>query len=90
MPDRQTQPSFETAWQTFAGTIRQGMEVIGPDGKAIGRVIRLEGELMRLYDPENPEDDHEIMPLSLIDGISGNQVLLARRGDATFGLGAEP
>jgi len=82
----QTAPRF----RTFAGTIARGMEVISPEGRFLGQVDRVESDHIVLVPASEDESDAWFVPLSLIDGIARDQVLLASRGDGTFGLGAEP
>ncbi len=85
-PHAQTGARF----RTFAGTIAQGMDVISPEGRFLGRVDRIEGDHIVLVAATEREGDVYFVPLSLIDGIDQDQILLASRGDGTFGLGAEP
>jgi hypothetical protein len=81
-----TQPPFsQEAWTTPQGTIRRGMKVIAADGTCIGTVARLEGDELMLE-----EGSGSFVALTQIDGVSADSVLLENRGDATFGLGAEP
>lgn len=75
----------ETSWPTESGFVRKGMTVIDPDGVAIGVVDRVEGQEVLLA-----EAGHPFIAVSEIDGIDGDRILLAPRGDATFGLGAQP
>ena len=89
-----TQPPMQpargdTAWITAMGTIRKGMRVIDADGTCIGTVASLEGEEIML-EPQGEGGDAEFVTLTQVDGIDGSNVLLSGRGDATFGLGAEP
>lgn len=77
-------------FRTFAGTIVQGMDVISSDGRFLGQVDRVEGDHIILVPASYSETEAYFVPLSLIDGIAQGQVLLAGRGDGTFGLGAQP
>lgn len=77
-------------FRTFAGTISRGMDVISPEGRFLGQVDRVEGDHIVLVPASESESHTYFVPLSLIDGIAQNQILLASRGDGTFGLGAEP
>lgn len=79
----------ENAWATESGTIRKGMKVIDADGTVLGTVARVEGEEVLLAEHEAGEPGSFII-ISQIDGVSEDSVLLQGRGDATFGLGAEP
>ncbi|MEE4451298.1 DUF2171 domain-containing protein [Novosphingobium resinovorum] len=83
-PTKQPNDS-QTAWTTLQGTIRKGMKVLGPDGACIGTVAGLEGEELMLEG-----GSHDFVAISQVDGIGDDAVLLADRGDATFGLGATP
>lgn len=75
----------KAAWTTQQGTIRKGMNVLDANGTCLGTVVGLEGEELLLDGP-----GETFIALSLIDGVSPEAVLLAPRGDATFGLGAQP
>ena len=75
----------ETSWPTESGFVRKGMTVIDPDGMVLGVVDRVEGQEVLLAEPGHP-----FITVSEIDGIDGDRILLAPRGDATFGLGAQP
>lgn len=77
------------AWNTPLGTIRQGMRVLAPDGSVLGTVAGMEGEEL-LLDPLTPGEAPAFVTLTLVDGVGAEGVLLSGRGDATFGLGAEP
>lgn len=77
--------SDETSWFTPAGRVRKGMKVVAADGSILGTVTGLDGEELFLDGGE-----HEFVATTQIDGISEDTVLLAPRGDATFGLGAQP
>lgn len=77
-------------FRSFAGTISRGRDVISSEGKFLGQVDRVEGDHIVLSPVNKDETDTYFVPLSLIDGIAQDQVLLASRGDGTFGLGAEP
>lgn len=81
--------SDETAWATVSGTIRKGMKVIAPDGNCLGTVTRVEGEEV-LLEAAGTSDERAFIAVSQIDGVSEEGVLLSDRGDATFGLGAQP
>lgn len=81
--------SDETAWATASGTIRKGMKVVGPDGSLLGTVDGLDGEELLLAECE-PGERPSFVAVTQIDGISDDTVLLSGRGDATFGLGAQP
>lgn len=94
--------TFETAtsWPTESGFVRKGMTVIAADGSVLGVVDRVEGQEVLLEEPGHP-----FIAVSEIDGIEGGgiedgeieggraqngRILLAPRGDASFGLGATP
>lgn len=82
MPD--TNANAATSWPTPEGFVRRGMKVIAPDGTCLGTVASVEnGEVLLA-------DDDSFVSVTQIDGISADAVLLADRGDATFGLGAQP
>ena len=76
-------------YRTFAGTICKGMEVVDAGEHLIGHVDSIEGDRIRLALADGaPSDD--FLPFSLIAGISKTRISLAARGDASFGLGAQP
>lgn len=77
-------------FQTFAGTIEEGMDVIGADGESLGRVSQVKGDQIILAPADDSLGVAYFLPLSLIDGIHGSRILLAGRGDGSFGLGAQP
>ena len=76
-------------YQTFAGTICDGMEVIGASGEVLGHVSGVAGDSIVLSEKDPAGKGDFSLPLSLIDGISNGQVLLASRGDATFGIAGQ-
>lgn len=78
-------PGFETQ----EGTVRTGMVVVDSSGHTIGIVSRIEGDKMRLASNDPHDDSDTFLPVSLIDGIDGNRVLLGGRGDASFGMSGE-
>ena len=73
-----------------AAFIRKGMTVIEADGTVVGTIERVEGGRIWLSEDANHDGAPEFLPVSLIDGIDDARVILAERGDASFGLGAEP
>jgi hypothetical protein len=76
-------------FETQEGTVRTGMVVVDSSGHTIGIVSRIEGEKMRLASNDPHDDSDTFLPVSLIDGIDGNRVLLGGRGDASFGMSGE-
>lgn len=80
--------SNEDCRQTFAGTICKGMEVFDADDEMIGLVESVEGNQIRLESTNG--EKRQFISVSLIDGIHQGKVLLAGRGDASFGLEVEP
>ncbi len=77
------------SYRTFAGTICRGMDVLDANDRIIGQVARVESDHIVLVPTSETDRGEFFVPLSLIDGIHGDQVLLAGRGDASFGLGAQ-
>lgn len=71
---------------TPEGTVRSGMAVIDASGHPIGFVTAIEGEKMRISSTDPHDDGVAFLPVSLIDGVDGDRVLLASRGDASFGM----
>ncbi|MBB4860097.1 hypothetical protein HNO88_003435 [Novosphingobium chloroacetimidivorans] len=82
-------PSDGQAFHTPSGTIHEGMAVVDSYGHTIGLVSSVDGERMRLSSTDPHDDGVAFLPLSLIDGIDGGRVLLAGRGDASFGMPSE-
>nr|WP_086492318.1 DUF2171 domain-containing protein [Novosphingobium panipatense] len=75
----------ETSWPTESGVVKKGMTVIGAEGEVLGKVDHVDGQEVVLEGEGSP-----FVTISEIDGVDGDRVLLSPRGDATFGLGAEP
>ena len=73
------------SWPTACGAIRKGMTVIAADGYPVGTVDHVDGQEIILEG-----DGSSFVAVSEINGVDGDRVLLSPRGDATFGLGAEP
>lgn len=84
----QAAPSGQ-AFNTSAGTLYEGMAVVDSYGHTIGLISSVDGERMRLASTDPHDDGVAFLPISLIDGIDGNRVLLAGRGDASFGMDAQ-
>jgi len=76
-------------YETQEGTIRIGMEVVDGYGNVLGRITGIEQGRMRLSSNDPHDDGVAFMPISLVDGIDGERVLLAGRGDASFGVASE-
>jgi hypothetical protein len=74
---------------TASGTVRTGMTVVDSYGHAIGTVAGVEGERLRLASTDPHDDGVAFLPVSLIDGIDADRVLLVGRGDASFGMAAD-
>lgn len=95
-PGRAEQPQAASGAQaggaefhTASGTIRTGMQVVDSYGRGIGAVAGVEGERLRLASSDSHDDGVSFVPLSLIEGVDGERVLLGGRGDASFGLPTE-
>lgn len=84
-PQERGGASFTTA----NGSIRAGMEVVDGYGKMIGAVSGVEGERLQLTSTDSHSDGSSFVPLSLVEAIEGNRVILGGRGDASFGLPTE-
>lgn len=76
-------------FETASGTVRAGMTVVDSYGHALGTVSSVDGERLRLASSDPHDDGVAFLPVSLIDGIDGDRVLLSGRGDASFGLPGE-
>jgi hypothetical protein len=74
---------------TPAGTVRAGMTVVDGYGHAIGIVTSIDGQRMRLSSTDPHDGGVAFLPVSLIDGVDGDRVLLEGRGDASFGMSGE-
>ncbi|WP_313441111.1 DUF2171 domain-containing protein [Novosphingobium sp.] len=77
--------SAQTSWPTESGVVKKGMTVIAADGGVIGVVDHVDGQEVILEG-----EGASFVAVSEIDGVDGDRILLSPRGDATFGLGAEP
>ncbi|GGC32687.1 hypothetical protein GCM10011371_20140 [Novosphingobium marinum] len=75
-------------FQTQAGTIEQGMEVVDADEKHVGIVDKVANGQIALSRADETGGEQTYIPLSLIDGIGEGKVILAGRGDASFGVEA--
>lgn len=84
-----SQPADGREYATPAGTVRGGMAVVDSYGHAMGIVAAVEGERLRLASTDPLDDGVAFLPLSLVEGIDGDRVLIGGRGDASFGLPAE-
>lgn len=89
MPTSFPPDSDKTSWTTSSGTIRKGMRVITPDGDVLGTVRTIEGDEI-LLDFSISDETRGFVMISQVDGVNEDSVLLSPRGDATFGLGAQP
>ena len=76
-------------FKTPAGTVRAGMSVIDSYGHPMGVVSSVDGERLRLASSDPHDDGVSFLPVSLIDGIEGDRILLGGRGDASFGMSGE-
>ncbi len=92
-PAEQPQPaSSQTGGGSFAtahGTIRAGMEVVDGYGHVLGAVSGVEGERLQLASTDSHSDGSSFVPLSLVEAIEGDRVILGGRGDASFGMPTE-
>ncbi len=77
------------SFATPEGTVREGMAVVDNYGHTLGYVAGVDGERLRLTSTDPHDDGVAFLPVSLIDGIDGERVLLAGRGDASFGQAAD-
>ena len=61
----------------MAANIREHMEIIGEDGRHVGTVDGIEGDMIKLTknDPE-AGGKHHYLPLDLVSSVDGNQVTL--------------
>lgn len=87
--DTASSPASGPEFPTASGTVRAGMTVVDSYGHAIGVISGVEGDRLRLASNDPHDDGFAFLPLSLIDGIDGNRVLLAGRGDGSFGMQSE-
>ncbi|MCB2076548.1 MAG: DUF2171 domain-containing protein [Novosphingobium sp.] len=70
-----------------AGYIEPGMEVYEDNGTFVGVVESVGGGMIRLH-PAEEDEGASNLPLELVNGVDDKRVILAARGDGTFGLGA--
>lgn len=74
---------------TPSGIVRAGMTVVDSYGHTLGTISSVEGERMRLASTDPHDDGVAFLPVSLIDGVEEDRVLLSGRGDASFGMPAD-
>jgi hypothetical protein len=70
---------------SFAGRIREGMEVVSDEGSHIGTVAGIEGDEILLGPEGSAGGAREYVPLSLVAAVDGACVIMAARGDNAFG-----
>jgi hypothetical protein len=73
-------------FRVFQHEIRPDMLVMSADGGFLGTVEAVEGDEIRLSAGGDPE--HRLLPLSLVDGVDDNRVIMRSRGDNAFGMEA--
>lgn len=78
-----------TEFPTASGPVRAGMTVVDSYGHAIGVIAGVEGDRLRLASTDPHDDGVAFLPVSLIDGIDEDRVLLVGRGDASFGMATD-
>jgi hypothetical protein len=66
--------------------IRRDMLVMSAEGTFLGTVQGIEGDEIRLSPGGDAE--HTLLPLSLVDGVDDNRVIMRSRGDNAFGMEA--
>ncbi len=66
--------------------ITPGMLVMSAEGTFVGTVQGIEGDEIRLSPGGDAE--HTLLPLSLVDGVDDNRVIMRSRGDNAFGMEA--
>lgn len=82
-------PDSKDSWQTPFGAIHKGMKVVDDAGNIVGTVEGLDGDELLLAEHANGKQP-SFVSTTMVGGIDGETVILATRGDASFGLGAEP
>ncbi len=64
--------------------IQEHMDVLGADGKRVGKVDRVEGNRIKLTKDSAPaghKDHHHYIKMNLVKGIEGNTVKLSQNAD---------
>jgi hypothetical protein len=64
--------------------IQEHMEVLGADGKRVGKVDRVEGNRIKLTKDSAPaghRDHHHYVEMSLVKSVEGNVVKLSQDAD---------
>ena len=56
--------------------IREKMEVVGSDGAHVGTIDRVERGEIKLTRKDSPDGKHHLIPISFIESVSGNKVVL--------------
>lgn len=65
-----------------ASNIRERMEVIGADGRRVGVVDQVEGDMIRLADDESPDGRAHYIPLDWVDRVLRHVHLRRACGEA--------
>lgn len=83
---RERQQRFESDFGTWRqnrqqkrgllGQIREHMEVVGSDGKKIGKVDKVRGDHIVLTKEDSDDDRHHSITCTMIDTVEGDQVRL--------------
>lgn len=61
-----------------ASQIREHMKVVGPDGRHVGTVDRVEGDRIKLTKSDPAAGgEHHYIALSEVEGVKGGEVCLA-------------
>ena len=72
---------------SYAAQVHPAMRVVDSDGNVVGTVKAVDGDEIRLVGTSDG-DPHRFVPLSLVEGIDGDRVLMRGRGDNAFGVAA--
>jgi short-subunit dehydrogenase len=67
----------------YSFDIREKMEVVGADGQHVGTVDRLEYGEIKLTRKDSPDGKHHLIPLDMVESVSGNTVMLTQTAEQT-------
>jgi hypothetical protein len=59
-----------------ASQIREHMKVVGPDGRHLGTVDRVEGDRIKLTKSDSSDGQHHYVNMSDVEGVKDDEVCL--------------
>lgn len=61
-----------------ASQIREHMKVVGPDGRHLGTVDRIEGNRIKLAKSDSKDGQHHYLEMSDIDGVKNGELCVSK------------